>query len=474
MKLTFKVYAGDFHHIDFQNVMMLDEIDLEAVAEENNVGQIKASLNKKINFAPLSSVHVGDMQVYYFGKLIQNHEEIGSRVPNDEDTLTLVVNADVCYDKRKSLKNATTLEEIFSEIKQIYEGNKILKSEIDSANKVRELDYYGNYEVNIDTYVPSLAIAEEPVTVDAKSIIMDYKCSEAKTEAAGGAGAGAPTSLIEVTDLFNDKIPFKDFSAYAHLHELNERMFPVVEKYVAFFEPENKKIVKILLEYLENYFIINRHLKALKRKLLDHESKLVRLREIESSINVLFKQLLDEGVRFSPRPFKSSTILDCASERTLLSYLPPDVAARKPTLLYRSSLHGKSESTFFNNCNGQGGGVVIFKSTAGYVFGGYTSAGWAAYNNYRGDSLAFLFSLKNPHGNSYKFVGNGNIGTYAIYGYQSQGPRFGGGHDIGAQSFSSSVSFNLNHTYTDSSGLGTNVFVGGSSCQIDDMEVWKL
>jgi hypothetical protein len=97
----------------------------------------------------------------------------------------------------------------------------------------------------------------------------------------------------------------------------------------------------------------------------------------------------------------------------------------------------------------------------------FNSIGWTGYNACKGDAQAFLFSLKNLHG-------NGNIGSRAVCCAPNQGPRFGNGHDINAHNFSSSVSFNLSHTNTDSSGYGTNVFVGGSSGKIDDMEVWKL
>ena len=65
---------------------------------------------------------------------------------------------------------------------------------------------------------------------------------------------------------------------------------------------------------------------------------------------------------------------------------------------------------------------MIIKSKLGYKFGGYTTQTWEIINNYKGDKLAFLFSLnkqkkynhiQNLNGyNYFAFVGDHNLYIY--------------------------------------------------------------
>jgi hypothetical protein len=69
--------------------------------------------------------------------------------------------------------------------------------------------------------------------------------------------------------------------------------------------------------------------------------------------------------------------------------------ADKWFLCFRASKDGFIPAAFHTLCNGLGPSVTIFRSTDGYIFGGYTSISWAS-NGAVSDPNAFLFTLLNP------------------------------------------------------------------------------
>jgi hypothetical protein len=77
-------------------------------------------------------------------------------------------------------------------------------------------------------------------------------------------------------------------------------------------------------------------------------------------------------------------------------------------LLYRGSRDGFKAQNFHDRCNNKGETLVIIKSDADYIFGGYTEINWdntkwngkvGEQNNARrqGNGNEFVFTLKNPH-----------------------------------------------------------------------------
>jgi len=67
------------------------------------------------------------------------------------------------------------------------------------------------------------------------------------------------------------------------------------------------------------------------------------------------------------------------------------------TLIYRSSRDGAHYSNFIDKVNNKGKCVVVIKSTAGYIFGGYNSFGWSSSNQQRYSTECFLFTIENPY-----------------------------------------------------------------------------
>ncbi|KAK3105723.1 hypothetical protein FSP39_004276 [Pinctada imbricata] len=103
-------------------------------------------------------------------------------------------------------------------------------------------------------------------------------------------------------------------------------------------------------------------------------------------------------------------------------------------LLYKASRDGCSASAFHTLCDDKGPTVTVLFNTEGSVFGGYTSQSWNGSGSYVSDSNAFLFRLKSKgHSKCSKFPvmsSSSRRVQYAIFCESSNGPTFGGGHDL--------------------------------------------
>ena len=80
-------------------------------------------------------------------------------------------------------------------------------------------------------------------------------------------------------------------------------------------------------------------------------------------------------------------------ERRLIVFLESE-SIRNSELLFRGSRNGWNTRTFHSLCDNKGATEVIYKSTEGKIFGGYTNINWDSSRNYRRDSgRSFIFSL---------------------------------------------------------------------------------
>ncbi len=112
---------------------------------------------------------------------------------------------------------------------------------------------------------------------------------------------------------------------------------------------------------------------------------------------------------------KSSCRFKSSSERTLLSNFQTDFLLRKPTLLYGRSLHGKSESAFFNKMEWARWMCCDHQE---HMWLCYTSIGWAGYYTYKRGHWKTNMAME-----------------ISVYCAPNQGPRFGNAHDINAVVF---------------------------------------
>jgi len=149
--------------------------------------------------------------------------------------------------------------------------------------------------------------------------------------------------------------------------------------------------------------------------------------------------------------------------------------------LFLLKFDGFLAKTFHQLCDQKGETLVVIKSDAGWLFGGYTPLSWDSFANYVEDKsrLTFLFTLTNPHGIvPTKYILKDDRIKYAIYCQTNYGPTFGGGHDLYI-SDNANISVNnytkLNHTFKDTTGKGNTTFTGQyNGWEVADLEVFGL
>ena len=76
--------------------------------------------------------------------------------------------------------------------------------------------------------------------------------------------------------------------------------------------------------------------------------------------------------------FRDSLLLNSVEAKDfVLSLIPGQLRPSSIiTLIYRGSRDGWKARNFHDKCDGKGANIVIMKSKAGKIFGGYTSVGW--------------------------------------------------------------------------------------------------
>ena len=83
-------------------------------------------------------------------------------------------------------------------------------------------------------------------------------------------------------------------------------------------------------------------------------------------------------------------------------------------------------SYMHSRCEGKSKTLTRVKSTAGFIFGGYTSKPWRSpvlFGEYKEDPYAFMYTLKNPCNIPMKLKVIDP--KYAVYHVDSYGPTFG-------------------------------------------------
>jgi len=119
----------------------------------------------------------------------------------------------------------------------------------------------------------------------------------------------------------------------------------------------------------------------------------------------------------------------------------------------------------------------VFKTTSGYIAGGYASVSWASIGNYVSDSNAFLFTLTNPSNMPLKLAIT--VSGNALYDGASYGPTFGSGHDMhisDGSNINNGSSNILSYSIPNgNSGLAGGSFMFGvSSFQVAEIEVFLM
>merc|ERR1712183_6889 len=100
-------------------------------------------------------------------------------------------------------------------------------------------------------------------------------------------------------------------------------------------------------------------------------------------------------------------------------------------ILYRSSRDGFSSAAFHAKCDGRGATLTIIETAGGRVVGGYSNAPWKSPEipQYESANRAFLFALSGKTAPIKLNLKDRDDG-HAVFHDSSQGPIFGGGHDL--------------------------------------------
>ena len=119
--------------------------------------------------------------------------------------------------------------------------------------------------------------------------------------------------------------------------------------------------------------------------------------------------------------FRDSLLLNSVEAKDfVLSLIPGQLRPSSIiTLIYRGSRDGWKVKNFHDKCDGKGANIVLMKSKAGKIFGGYTSVGWQSIGNYVKDEQAFIFSVDKNKRFACKKP------EFAIYRRADIGPYFG-------------------------------------------------
>ena len=195
---------------------------------------------------------------------------------------------------------------------------------------------------------------------------------------------------------------------------------------------------------------------------------------LETQINELSKENL------AITSFYGTVILD-NEEKIILSKMVHPNKKIKFNLLFSTKLDGTdSSSNFHINCDGVFPTLAIILDTSERKFGGYSTQNWCPSNSGEAYSRApgsFIFNITNKE-KSGKYNLIDELNKNSIYRGKSNGPTFGGQHDL---YISNSCKSNSNsYCYKSSSSsynTGNNNLLGNSgqtSFQVKEYEVYQV
>lgn len=114
--------------------------------------------------------------------------------------------------------------------------------------------------------------------------------------------------------------------------------------------------------------------------------------------------------------------------KLLESWIPAATSPMHPIqwkLRYQATTDGYCAADFHSRCDGVKRLLVVVKSETGFLFGGFTTEGFASRSGYVNDPTAFLFTLVNHQALPPAKMPVVNS-AYAVCSHSSYGPWFGG------------------------------------------------
>lgn len=221
-----------------------------------------------------------------------------------------------------------------------------------------------------------------------------------------------------------------------------ENLFAVKDYEVYCINYENLNYVYNTCTYPDviKEYIQTRDISDLSLQSVSDEKKLIHDLDLIHCNHIGIQLKISKFFLKKPSDFLTDTqIVDAKYD----PYLKVWLGEHTVKLLYRASDHGYSAKAFHQLCDDKGPTLVVFKSTRGWIFGGYTTKSWShtsmesscfekSVGKYKDDPDAFIFTLKNPHNTSPALFMKRKEANQAIGCKNKTGPIFGGsqGQDI--------------------------------------------
>jgi hypothetical protein len=282
--------------------------------------------------------------------------------------------------------------------------------------------------------------------------------------------------FVPLPDLFSLRTQYQP-TTVPELVCLNEQLEKELEAYKFFRDSSNTTgPLRVILQNVES---IKHHLDNVFAMTLDMPSALERFQQEFEAFQACFGVIKNfpnvvwtSTVGNEPRYLHGLGITITNEQSKLFTnqintWVTQRTGIVRPwTLKYQATKNGFDSKIFHQLCDNHVRLLVIVRTVAGYVCGGFTSVAFNKANAWipSTDNQSFVFTLINPHNIAPTMcplkIANA---AYTIYGHENYGPIFGGGHDLyivnNANTVVGSYSI-LNHSYEDPTGKGNTLFAG--------------
>lgn len=194
----------------------------------------------------------------------------------------------------------------------------------------------------------------------------------------------------------------------------------------------------------------------------------VQLEEIDKLRNQVAKQKKEISLIMQLlRNFR--IILDNTDWGLVKTWVPTDLAVKKPNLLYRASTDGFTSQAFHTRCDNKGATIAFVKTSTELLIGGFNYNSWnASLSTYVSDNSnkCFLFSMTKKA--KYLMVGTDNN----TFNHANNGPTFGSGCDL---YIAADMRSNSNYSNKSSYAIPNNYdFSGAKNFAVIDLEVYNF
>lgn len=140
--------------------------------------------------------------------------------------------------------------------------------------------------------------------------------------------------------------------------------------------------------------------------------------------------------------------------------------------------HGFTAASFHEHCDDVSGTVTLIKAKSGAIFGGYASGAWSSPSRpvQKHCDVAFLFTVPTCGGRPPTVFPVVTLAK-AMYCGRGSGPGFGADIRIHHKAYSPHAAFSgidCSKFPCNYSGEDGETFTGTDSCELQDLEVWKV